>query len=72
MSVIDEKQIRQKLMSHSLEELWEIADTRFTFAADAPDDMVRRHHIERRIAADLTGYDEFYSKRSQQLSENLG
>lgn len=70
MSVIDEKQIRQQLMSHSLEELWEIADMRFTFSADAPGDMVRRHHIERRIAAELTGYDEFYAKRAQQLPGN--
>lgn len=72
MRVIDENLIRQGLMNHSLEELWDIADMRFTFSADAPGDMVRRHHIERRIAAELTGYDEFYAKRAQPLHENLG
>ena len=72
MSAIDEKLIRQRLMNHSLEELWEIAEIRFTFSADAPGDMVRRHHIERHIAAELTGYDEFYAKRAQQLPENPG
>lgn len=72
MSVIDEKLIRQRLMNHSLEELWDIADTRFTFTADAPGDMVRSHHIHRRIAAELTGYDEFYAKRAHQLPENPG
>lgn len=51
MGDIDEDLIRQQLMTYSLEELWSIADTRFTFTDDAPGDMVRRHHTHRRIAA---------------------
>jgi hypothetical protein len=62
MNEPDEAWIRQQLESCPLDELWNIADLRFDFSDDTPMHVVRHHHIERRIAAELTGYDEFCAK----------
>lgn len=62
MNEPDEALIRQHLASCTLEELWNIADLRFDFIDDTPSHVVRHHHIERHIAAELTGYDEFCAK----------
>lgn len=62
-----EEQARHRLSQLSPEELWEIADMHFSFRDDAPADQVVGYNLTRRIACELTGYQEFYSRATPPL-----
>jgi hypothetical protein len=55
-----ETNVRQEFANLSKPELWDIADLRFLFRDDADSEMVKRYAMRRRVAMELSGYDDFY------------
>lgn len=62
-----EEEARRRLSQLSPEALWNIADLRFSFRDDAPADTVESANLTRRIACELTGYQEFYDRPTPPL-----
>jgi hypothetical protein len=54
--------LRNSLAELSLDALWGVAELRFSFRDDAPVDWVVGANLQRRIAIELTSYDELHSK----------
>jgi hypothetical protein len=60
--ISQEEQTRRQLAQLPLEKLWDMAHLHFSFRDDAPSDSVTGANLVRKLACELTGYDDFYNR----------